>query len=139
MQDNNGITGVAVPTTGSGAGRADPPAFDTSRAHQARVYDYLLKADGLRIEGPVEQFTARPAAIGPGELPDRIDFPVLVACKQLHTAAAAELLAGRRRQRRSSPRCRTGCLRPRWPLRRDQAGWSRPASTSVPTWWHRAW
>ena len=42
MQDNNGITGVAVPTTGSGAGRADPPAFDTSRAHQARVYDYLL-------------------------------------------------------------------------------------------------
>ena len=54
-----------------------------------------IKADGLRIEGPVEQFTARPAAIGPGELPDRIDFPVLVACKQLHTAAAAELLAGR--------------------------------------------
>ena len=42
MQDNNGITGVAVPTTGSGAGRADSPAFDTSRAHQARVYDYLL-------------------------------------------------------------------------------------------------
>ena len=54
-----------------------------------------IRADGLRIEGPVEQFTARPAAIGPGELPDRIDFPVLVACKQLHTAAAAELLAGR--------------------------------------------
>jgi 2-dehydropantoate 2-reductase len=54
-----------------------------------------IKADGLRIEGPVEQFTARPAAIGAGELPDRIDFPVLVACKQLHTAAAAELLAGR--------------------------------------------
>jgi 2-dehydropantoate 2-reductase len=54
-----------------------------------------IKADGLRIEGPVEQFTARPAAIGPGELPARIDFPVLVACKQHHTAAAAELLAGR--------------------------------------------
>ena len=54
-----------------------------------------IKADGLRIEGPVEQFTARPAAIGPGELPAVIDFPVLVACKQLHTAAAAELLAGR--------------------------------------------
>jgi 2-dehydropantoate 2-reductase len=54
-----------------------------------------VNADGLRIEGPVEQFTARPAAIGPGELPDRIDFPVLVACKQLHTAAAAALLAGR--------------------------------------------
>jgi Asp-tRNA(Asn)/Glu-tRNA(Gln) amidotransferase A subunit family amidase/ketopantoate reductase len=54
-----------------------------------------IKADGLRIEGPVEQFTARPAAIGPGELPSAIDFPVLVACKQVHTAAAAELLAGR--------------------------------------------
>ena len=54
-----------------------------------------IKADGLRIEGPVEQFTARPAAIGPGELPRAIDFPVLVACKQVHTAAAAELLAGR--------------------------------------------
>jgi 2-dehydropantoate 2-reductase len=54
-----------------------------------------INADGLRIEGPVEQFTARPKAIGPGELPDRIDFPVLVACKQQHTADAAALLAGR--------------------------------------------
>jgi hypothetical protein len=27
---------------GSAAGQADQPAFDTSRAHQARVYDYLL-------------------------------------------------------------------------------------------------
>jgi 2-dehydropantoate 2-reductase len=54
-----------------------------------------IKADGLRVEGPVEQFTARPDAIGPGELPDRIDFPVLVACKQHHTSAAAALLAGR--------------------------------------------
>ena len=54
-----------------------------------------INADGLRVEGPVEQFTARPAAIGPGELPDTIDFPVLVACKQHHTAAVAALLAGR--------------------------------------------
>ncbi|HEY6495166.1 MAG TPA: amidase family protein [Trebonia sp.] len=54
-----------------------------------------INADGLRIKGPVEQFTARPAAIGPEELPDRIDFPVLLACKQHHTAAAATLLAGR--------------------------------------------
>ena len=98
-----------------------------------------INADGLRIEGPVEQFTARPKAIGPGDLPDRIDFPVLLACKQQHTAAAAALLAGRLVGRGSSPRCRTGCLRPRWPLPWDQAGWSRPASTSVPTWWHRAW
>jgi 2-dehydropantoate 2-reductase len=54
-----------------------------------------INADGLRIEGPVEQFTARPAAIGPDGLPDRIDFPVLVACKQQHTAAVAALLDGR--------------------------------------------
>src|ERR1700727_3123226 len=54
-----------------------------------------INADGLRIEGPVEQFTARPDAISPGALPDRIDFPVLVACKQHHSAAAAAVLAGR--------------------------------------------
>jgi hypothetical protein len=36
-------------------------------------------------------FNARTAAVGPGELPDRIDFPVLVACEQ-HTAAAAALV-----------------------------------------------
>jgi 2-dehydropantoate 2-reductase len=54
-----------------------------------------INADGLRIEGPVERFTARPAAIGPDELPARIDVPVLVACKQHHTEAVAALLAGR--------------------------------------------
>jgi 2-dehydropantoate 2-reductase len=50
---------------------------------------------GLRIEGPVEQFTARPRAIAPGDLPDRIDGPVLVAVKAHHTEAAAAALAGR--------------------------------------------
>ena len=54
-----------------------------------------VNSDGLRIEGPVEQFTVRPTAIGPDELPDSIDYPVLVACKQHHTAAAAALLEGR--------------------------------------------
>src|SRR6185437_8064014 len=54
-----------------------------------------INADGLRIEGPVERFTARPAAIGPDELPARIDVPVLVAVKQHHTEAVAALLAGR--------------------------------------------
>src|ERR1700722_18564614 len=54
-----------------------------------------INADGLRVEGPVERFTARPQAIGPDDLPARIDFPVLVACKQHHTPAAAALLAGR--------------------------------------------
>jgi hypothetical protein len=27
---------------GSDAGRAGPPGLDTAKAHQARVYDYLL-------------------------------------------------------------------------------------------------
>jgi 2-dehydropantoate 2-reductase len=54
-----------------------------------------INAEGLRVEGPVERFTARPAAIGPGDLPARIDYPVLVACKQHHTEAVAALLAGR--------------------------------------------
>jgi 2-dehydropantoate 2-reductase len=54
-----------------------------------------INADGLRIEGPVERFTARPTAIGPDDLPARIDVPVLVACKQHHTEAVAALLAGR--------------------------------------------
>ena len=39
----------------SGAGQADPPAFDTSRAHQARVYDYLL--------GGKDNFAADRAAV----------------------------------------------------------------------------
>src|SRR3984957_17026089 len=54
-----------------------------------------INADGLRVEGPVERFTARPQAIGPDDLPARIDFPVLVGCKQHHPSAAAALLAGR--------------------------------------------
>jgi hypothetical protein len=41
--------------TGSGAGQADPPEFDTSKAHQARVYDYLL--------GGKDNFAADRAAV----------------------------------------------------------------------------
>jgi 2-dehydropantoate 2-reductase len=52
---------------------------------------------GLRIEGPVEQFTAHPRAVAPGDLPGRIDGPVLLAVKAHHTAAAAGLLSGRLR------------------------------------------
>src|SRR5580704_7652609 len=50
---------------------------------------------GLRIEGPLEQFTAKVTAVLPADLPDRIDGPVLVAVKAHHTGAAAALLAGR--------------------------------------------
>ena len=57
-----------------------------------------INADGLRIEGPVEQFTARPCrgrarANCPTGSTSRSWWPV----KQQHTAAAAALLAGRLR------------------------------------------
>ena len=55
---------------GGTAGKARPPAFDTSVAHQARIYDYLLggkdnyAADRAAVEaalkiGPDMAFTAR--------------------------------------------------------------------------------
>jgi Asp-tRNA(Asn)/Glu-tRNA(Gln) amidotransferase A subunit family amidase/ketopantoate reductase len=50
---------------------------------------------GLRIEGPVEQYTARLPAVLPAGLPARIDGPVLLAVKSHHTAAAMAALAGR--------------------------------------------
>ena len=50
---------------------------------------------GLRIEGPVEQFTVHPRAVTPDDLPERIDGPVLLAVKAHHTAAAAAVLADR--------------------------------------------
>ena len=50
---------------------------------------------GLRIEGPVEEFTARLPAVLPDGLPARIDGPVLLAVKSHHTAAAMAQLAPR--------------------------------------------
>ena len=50
---------------------------------------------GLRIEGPVESFTVKVPAVLPGDLPERLDGPVLLAVKAHHTAAAAAVLAGR--------------------------------------------
>jgi 2-dehydropantoate 2-reductase len=54
-----------------------------------------IGARGLRIEGPVENFTVQMPIVTPSDLPDRLDCPVLVAVKAHHTAAAAALLAGR--------------------------------------------
>jgi Asp-tRNA(Asn)/Glu-tRNA(Gln) amidotransferase A subunit family amidase/ketopantoate reductase len=54
-----------------------------------------INSHGLRIEGPVEQFTARLPAITPDALPAQIDGPVLLAVKSHHTAAAVAALAGR--------------------------------------------
>ena len=54
-----------------------------------------INARGLRVEGPVENFTVTVPAVLPGDLPPRLDGPVLVAVKSQHTAAAAAVLAGR--------------------------------------------
>jgi 2-dehydropantoate 2-reductase len=54
-----------------------------------------VNARGLRVEGPVEQFTARLPAVLPADLPDRLDGPVLLAVKAHHTATAAAVLRGR--------------------------------------------
>src|ERR1700691_5234922 len=49
---------------------------------------------GLRIEGPIENFTVRVPAVLPADLPERLDGPVLVACKSQHTAAGGARPAG---------------------------------------------
>ncbi|HEX3925536.1 MAG TPA: amidase family protein [Streptosporangiaceae bacterium] len=59
----------------------------------AAVVD-AINARGLRIEGPVENFTVPVPAVLPQDLPP-LDGPVLVAVKSQHTAAAAAALAGR--------------------------------------------
>jgi 2-dehydropantoate 2-reductase len=67
-----------------------------------------IRADGLRIEGPVEEFTVRVDAVTPDELPERIDHAI-VAVKSLHTASAAgwHPTAGSSRCRTASPRTRS--------------------------------
>jgi len=54
-----------------------------------------INARGIRIDGPVEQFTAPVRAVTPADLPGRIGYPVLVAVKAHHTRAAAAVLSGR--------------------------------------------
>jgi 2-dehydropantoate 2-reductase len=58
------------------------------------AYVAAIQRDGLRIEGPVNEFTVAIPAITPAELPDSIEHAI-VAVKSLHTASAAELLRGR--------------------------------------------
>jgi 2-dehydropantoate 2-reductase len=54
-----------------------------------------VNANGLRVEEAAGVFTVWPRAVAPGDLPERIAGPVLVAVKAHHTAAAASALAGR--------------------------------------------
>jgi 2-dehydropantoate 2-reductase len=62
---------------------------DADDAHVAAIREY-----GLRIEGPVNEFTVDVPAVTPDELPDTIEHAI-VAVKSLHTASAAELLRDR--------------------------------------------
>jgi 2-dehydropantoate 2-reductase len=57
-------------------------------------YVDAINRDGLRIEGPVENFTVRVSAITPEELPDQIEH-VAIAVKSHHTEVAAKLVRGR--------------------------------------------
>ncbi|AMM21644.1 hypothetical protein AX769_17715 [Frondihabitans sp. PAMC 28766] len=57
-------------------------------------YVAAIQKDGLRIEGPVEEFTVRVPAITPDELPDTIEHAI-VAVKSLHSQSAADLLRDR--------------------------------------------
>ena len=54
-----------------------------------------VRANGIQIEGPVENFTVPVAAVDPSDLPEQLDGPVLIAVKAHHSAAAAALVAGR--------------------------------------------
>ncbi|WP_433280485.1 amidase family protein [Pseudonocardia xinjiangensis] len=63
---------------------------DADPAHVAAI-----EADGLRITGPVDEFTVWAPAVLPAGLPELVDGVVLVAVKGHHTAAAAEVLRGR--------------------------------------------
>jgi len=62
---------------------------DADQAHVAAI-----NTNGLRIEGPVNEFTVTVPAITPDQLPDHIDVAIL-AVKSHHTRAAAELLRHR--------------------------------------------
>jgi 2-dehydropantoate 2-reductase len=57
-------------------------------------YVAAIQADGLHIEGPVNEFVVDVPAITPAELPDTIEHAI-VAVKSLHTASAAALLKDR--------------------------------------------
>jgi len=65
---------------------------DADEQHVAAINAY-----GLRIEGPVEEFTVRVDAVTPDALPDRVGpggiGAAVVAVKSLHTASAAAPLA----------------------------------------------
>jgi 2-dehydropantoate 2-reductase len=78
-------------TVGAGLARDghDVVLCDTDAEHVAAINRH-----GLRIEGPVEQYTVRVPAITPDELPERLGA-VLLAVKAHHTEDAVRPVAAR--------------------------------------------
>ena len=76
-------------TIGAALWRAghDVTLVDTEAAHVAAI-----NAGGIRITGPVEEHTARPRAVTPGELTGSYPL-ILLAVKAHHTEAAVRMLA----------------------------------------------
>ncbi len=88
---------------------------------------------GLRITGPVEDFTVRLPAVRAAWLPDEIDCPVLLAVKAHHTTAAVASLAGRLRGDAFVVSLQNGLNAPAIAAAVGPAGWSRRSSTSART------
>ena len=63
---------------------------DADPLHVAAINDR-----GLRITGPVEEFTVQVPAVTPDQLPASLDGVVLVSVKTHHTPSVAQLLRGR--------------------------------------------
>lgn len=83
-----GAIGGTVGATMARAGH-DILMCDADANHVAAI-----NRDGLRIEGPVQEFTVRVRAVTPDGLPERIGHAA-IAVKSHHTAAAAALLRDR--------------------------------------------
>jgi 2-dehydropantoate 2-reductase len=92
---------VRYVVVGSGAIGGTVAADLARDGHEVLVADAnpdvvaAINADGIKITGPVEEFTAKVRAIGPADLPSELDGPVLVAVKAHHTATVAAALTGR--------------------------------------------
>jgi 2-dehydropantoate 2-reductase len=92
---------VRYVVVGSGAIGGTVAAGLARDGHEVLVADAnpdvvaAINAVGIKITGPVEEFTAKVRAISPADLPPELTCPVLVAVKAHHTAAAAAMLAGR--------------------------------------------
>ena len=92
---------------------------------------------GLRITGPVEEFTVAAPAFLPGELAG-IWQRIFLAVKAQHTEAATRSLTPHLAQDGYVSRCRTASTRRSSSASSDATARSAPSSTSAPTGWRPA-